>query len=147
MSGYLQLPALALATVTLLCGCLAQPGPTLTAAAAHDQAKAGALTLIDIRTPAEWRETGIAAGAAPIMMQDPKGPDGFADAVLAQVRGDYTAPIALICRTGNRSAHMQQTLSDHGFTRVYSVADGMAGSAAGPGWIGLGLPVKACKDC
>lgn len=147
MSRYLRLPALAMAMVTLLCACLAQPGPTLTAAAAHDQAKAGALTLIDIRTPDEWRQTGIAEGAAPIMMQDPKGPDGFADAVLAQVRGDYTAPIALICRTGNRSAHMQQTLSAHGFTRVYSVADGMAGSAAGPGWIRLGLPVTACKDC
>ncbi len=52
-----------------------------------------------IRTLAEWRQTGISEGAARITMQDPKRPDGFADAVLAQVRGDHTAPIALICGT------------------------------------------------
>ncbi len=49
MSHCLRLPALAMATVLMLCACLAQPGPTLTAAATYDQAKAGALTLSDIR--------------------------------------------------------------------------------------------------
>ncbi len=51
--------------------------------------------------------------------------------------------MALICRTGHRSAQMQQTLAARGFTLVYSVADGMAGA----GWIKRGLPVTQCKGC
>ena len=126
---------------------MSEAGPSLTAPAANDQVKAGTLTLIDIRTPAEWRQTGVAVGAARINMSNPKGPDGFAEAVLAQVGGDHNAPIALICRTGNRSAAMQQALEARGFTRVYNVTEGMAGSGAGPGWIKRGLPIEPCKDC
>jgi rhodanese-related sulfurtransferase len=143
----LRLTALTMAAALLLTACLSETGPALTAQAAYDQAKAGLLTLIDIRTPAEWRQTGVPGGAVRIAMQDPKGPDGFAAAVLAQVRGDHQAPIALICRTGNRSTQMQQALAARGFTRVYNVKEGMGGSAAGPGWIKRGLPVTACKDC
>ncbi len=147
MSIRLRLNALTMAAALLLTACLAQTSPTLTAQAAYDQVKAGALTLIDVRTPAEWRQTGVPEGAVRIEMQDPKGPDGFAATVLAQVRGDHQAPIALICRTGNRSTQMQQALTARGFTRVYNVKEGMAGSADGPGWIKRGLPVTACKDC
>ena len=134
--------ALVLFAALFLAACLSEGGQTLTAPQANEQSRAGTLTLIDIRTPAEWRQTGAAVGAARIDMHNPKGPDAFAEAVLAQVGGDRKAPIALICRTGNRSTQMQKVLEDRGFTRVYNVTEGMAGSAAGPGWIKRGLPVE-----
>jgi len=143
----LKRQALALFTALLLTACLSEAGPTLTAPEANDQARTGALTLIDIRTPEEWRQTGVAEGAVRIEMRNPKGPDGFAEAVLAEVKGDRNAPIALICRTGNRTSYMQKELEARGFTRVYNIKEGMVGSAAGPGWIKRGLPVQACKQC
>lgn len=131
----------------LLAACLSEAGPTLSAAEAHERARSGDLVLIDIRTPQEWRQTGVAAGAARIDMRNPKGPQGFVEAVLAQVQGNRDVPIALICRTGNRTTYMQKVLEDQGFTRVYNVKEGMAGSAAGPGWIKRGLPIEPCKSC
>ena len=138
---------LTLLAALLLTAGLAAAGPILTPPQAYDQAKAGTLTLIDVRTPAEWHETGVPEGAVGINMQDPKGPDGFADAVLAQVKGDHAAPIALICRSGNRSTRMQEALEARGFTNVSNVKEGVSGGAAGPGWLNRELPVTACKNC
>lgn len=115
--------------------------------AAQAGASAGELVLIDVRTPEEWRETGLARGAIPIAMQHPDGADGFVGAVLAQVGGDRNAPIALICRSGNRSLKMQRLLEAHGFTNVRSVAEGMSGNWTTPGWISRGLPVVPCEKC
>ncbi|MBN2885587.1 MAG: rhodanese-like domain-containing protein [Chromatiaceae bacterium] len=122
---------------------VAAAGPSLSAPEALDQARTGNLTLIDIRTPSEWRQTGIAAGAEAIDMQ--RG--DFLDALLDAVDGDRSAPIALICRTGNRSGSVQRALMARGFTQVYDVAEGMTGSQAGPGWIKRGLPIAPCADC
>jgi rhodanese-related sulfurtransferase len=119
----------------------------LSAPEAHVRAAAGDLVLIDIRTPEEWRETGVARGALRIDMRHPGGPRGFADEVLRRVGGDRNASIGLICRTGNRTTQVQRALQDLGFTRVYNVKEGMAGSAAGPGWIKRGLPIEPCAAC
>ena len=143
----LQRPVLALFAALLLSACMPEVGPTLSAPEAYEQTRSGAVTLIDIRTPGEWRQTGVAEGALRIDMRDPKGSQGFADRVLAAVGGDKDAPIALVCRTGNRTTAMQRVLIDRGFTRVYNVKEGMVGSGAGPGWIKRGLPVDACKQC
>ena len=121
----------------------AQAGSIVSAPDALAKAQGQELTLIDIRTPAEWRQTGIAAGALPIDMTR----QSFVDEVLQAVKGNKNAPIALICRTGNRSTHAQEALEDLGFTQVYNVKEGMAGSGAGPGWLGRGLPVDQCKGC
>ena len=126
---------------------LAQPGAILSAPEAYAAAQAGQLTLIDIRTPEEWRETGVARGVTRIDMQHPGGPRGFAEDVLRRVGGDKHAPIGLICRTGNRTTHVQKALEALGFTRVYNVTEGMLGSAAGPGWVKRGLPVESCRAC
>ena len=126
---------------------LVQADAGLDPVAAHAQAQAGKLTLIDIRTPAEWRDTGVPEGAVRIEMTNPQGPGGFAEEVLTQVKGNRDAPIALICRSGNRSGQLQQALAAMGFTHVYSVDEGMGGSRLGPGWIRRGLPVVPCRDC
>lgn len=112
-------------------------GPELAPAETLQQVQAGGLTLVDVRRPEEWRKTGVAQGALRIEMSDP----AFVDTVLKQVNGNRNAPIALICRTGHRSGVMQQTLLQQGFTQVYSVKGGMAGSSEGTGWIAQGLPV------
>lgn len=122
--------------------CAPDSGPMLTAPDAHAQAHAGALTLIDIRRPDEWRQTGVAEDALRINMAHPQGTPGFVRQVAAEVGGDKNTPIGLICRTGNRSTHMQRALHEAGFTQVYNIKEGMAGSAAGPGWIKRGLPLQ-----
>ncbi len=139
--------SLLLAAALLFGAALAQADAGLGPVAAHDQAQAGQLTLIDIRTPAEWRDTGVPEGAVRIEMKRPGGPGGFVEEVLTQVKGNRDAPIALICRSGNRSGQMQQALTAMGFTQVYSVDEGMGGSRVGPGWIRRGLPVVPCKGC
>lgn len=139
--------ALGLAALLLLGACSAPTGPQMSAPEAQQGVAAGNLTLIDIRTPAEWRQTGVATGAKRIDMRQPGGRQGFTAAVEQALGGNKEAPVALICRTGNRSEVMQATLRDAGFTQVYNVGEGMAGSGAGPGWIRRGLPVQPCPNC
>jgi rhodanese-related sulfurtransferase len=127
--------------------CSHDSGPTLAAPDAWAQAQAGKLTLIDIRRPDEWKQTGVAKDALQINMAHPQGAAGFVQQVSAELGGDRNAPIGLICRTGNRTTQMQRVLMDAGFTQVYNIKEGMAGSGAGPGWIARGLPLEACERC
>jgi rhodanese-related sulfurtransferase len=119
----------------------------MSAPEALEATRAGKLKLIDIRTPGEWKQTGVAQGATLINMIQPQGATGFLNEVLGKVGGDRTAPIALICRTGNRTTQVHQFLKAQGFTQVYNVREGMAGSSAGPGWLARKLPVDACMSC
>lgn len=135
--------SIAILALSALAGCAREPGPTLSAPEALAAAQQGRLTLVDIRTPQEWRQTGIAQGVERIDMRDPK----FERILLARVGHDKNAPIALICRTGNRTAKMQAILREAGFTNVYHVAEGMAGSPYGPGWMARGLPMESCRTC
>lgn len=137
------------AAVAVLCA-VALPAPAetiLSAEQAHAGARSGKLILVDIRTPREWRETGVAQGGRRVDFYDQAGLQGFASKLLAQVGGDRHAPIALICRVGNRSTRAQSYLQSLGFTRVYNVREGMAGSASGPGWVRRGLPLESCGQC
>jgi len=118
--------------------------PDMAAPDAAAAVAAGKITLIDIRTPPEWKETGVAKGARRINMLHPQGAPGFVEQLLGEVKGNRSAPIALICRTGNRTTQVQRYLQSVGFTQVYNVREGMAGSAAGPGWLKRGLPVETC---
>jgi rhodanese-related sulfurtransferase len=138
-------------TLFSLGACSQEPGtaegPQLSAPQAHLATQQGQLTLIDIRTPQEWRQTGVAKDARLINMQHPQGGRGFLNDVLASVDGDKSRPIGLICRTGNRTTHVQKFLQEQGFTQVYNIKEGMVGSAAGPGWLRQQLPVESCGKC
>ena len=120
----------------------AQASADLSAVNAAKAAAEGKVTLVDIRTPGEWRETGYPKGAKRLNLQ--VGETAFREQLLAMVNGDKDAPVALICRTGNRTTAAQRSLQNAGFTRVFNVKEGMAGSAAGPGWLKQGLPVTTC---
>jgi rhodanese-related sulfurtransferase len=100
------------------------------------------LRMLDIRTPEEWGETGVAQGAWPVNLYD----EGFPDRLFKarDLAGDR--PLALICRTGGRSGGVMETLRKSGYTGFVDVAEGMLGSAAGPGWIKAGLPVVTAQE-
>ena len=120
---------------------------TLSAVQAHELAQAGAVTLIDIRQPEEWRQTGVAQGVKRVSMHQPGGGQAFAQAIFDAAGKDLDAPIVLICRTGSRTSRLVHLLKEMGFTNVVDVPEGMLGSRAGPGWIARGLPVDPCKNC
>lgn len=135
------------AVLAALAACFAVPafaatGLELSPPDALAQVKSGKLILVDVRTPGEWKQTGVAQGAVMLDMQHPNGAPGFMDDLLKLTKGDRNAPVALICRTGNRSGQVQRYLQAQGFTQIYNIAEGMAGSAAGPGWLRRGLPLQ-----
>jgi len=127
----------------VMIGCTAVPAvaePVLISAPeAHEARMAGDLTLIDVRTPAEWSKTGRAQGAIGATLQDAD----FIAQVLASVGGDKTKPVALMCRTGQRSSTAAARLEQAGFTQVYNVREGFVGRrGVGPGWRARNLPIE-----
>ncbi len=112
-------------------------GGKLSVAQAQASAVSGDVLLIDIRTPREWRATGIGRGAIPMDMRR----DDFVAALDRLTGGDRSRPVALICARGVRSARLSNALTRAGFSNIIDVPEGMLGSAAGPGWIRAGLPV------
>ncbi len=117
-------------------------GGQLDVSQAHQQAVSGDVLLVDIRTPREWRATGIGQGAQPLDMRR----DDFVQALTTLTGGDQSAPVALICARGVRSARLSNQLTEAGFTNIIDVPEGMLGSAAGPGWVRAGLPVEAYTE-
>jgi rhodanese-related sulfurtransferase len=120
---------------------------TISAPDALAALRKGEVVLVDIRQPEEWKQTGVADGARLIPMRHPEGGQGFVRDLLAATKGDRTAPVALICRTGNRSGATAKALADLGFTNILDVSEGMAGSGGGPGWIKRELPMVRCPVC
>ncbi|MBI3444162.1 MAG: rhodanese-like domain-containing protein [Magnetospirillum sp.] len=119
----------------------------ISAPEAYAAAKQGSVVLVDVRQPEEGRQTGLADGAHLIPMRHPEGGAGFMRDLLALTKGDKDAPIALVCRTGSRSAAVAKALRESGFTHVLDVSEGMAGSSAGPGWLKRELPLVRCPVC
>lgn len=117
---------------------LARSNTTISASAAAKSAANSQILLVDIRTPAEWRQTGIAASARPLSMLDP----AFTAKLLRLVNSNRDHPIALICARGGKSKQMSARLAATGFTRIIDVPEGMLGSGWGPGWIAQGLPMR-----
>jgi rhodanese-related sulfurtransferase len=121
----------------------------LTPDEAKGLAERGELTIVDIRLPAEWAQTGVPEGALAIALQDasqqPRA--GFVADVLRALGDDSDKPIALICARGHRSAYAQQLLTQAGLTQVHDISEGMLGGEYGPGWLQRRLPTEPCKAC
>ena len=98
------------------------------------------VTLVDIRLKEEWLQTGIVKGANTITFFTKTGrinPD-FMPQFTALVKQDQ--PVALICRTGNRTRAASQAIAKQlGYKKVYNVTHGIKG------WIGQKRPVVAYK--
>lgn len=112
----------------------------LDAPAAHEKAARGELVLVDIRTPEEWKETGVPATAHAITMH--QDPQVFLSGLLKAAGGDANRTVAIICRTGNRSTALSGPLTKAGFPNVVNVVEGVVGGPNGPGWKKRGLPLR-----
>ena len=100
---------------------------------AYTLASSKAVTLIDVRRAREWKSTGMAEGAIGVTLQD----RDFVDQIIAAVNGEKSQPIALICRSGRRSATAQKRLRAAGFTHVMNVEGGTLA------WKKQDLPMQA----
>ena len=114
-------------------------GSTIGAKEAFAKAKSGEIILVDIRTPQEWADTGIGQGAIGLDMTV----ESFVDSLLDLRKNYPEKPIALICRTGNRSSYVLSHPVFQNFPDLVDVTEGMAGGRNGKGWIPRGLPVYA----
>jgi rhodanese-related sulfurtransferase len=113
------------------------PRPTLSVREAHERTRAGQVVLVDIRTPEEWRDTGVAEGAIRLDMLNP----AF-EARLAAIRAEHPGkPIAIICRTANRTRRVQEVLGQRGWRDIVDVRGGMLGDGQNKGWLDEGLPL------
>ena len=101
----------------------------MTAAERASAALSGEITLVDIRTPQEWSETGVPDVAHTLNMHS----DGFASRLLALYEAHPDRPMAVICATGARSTYVTTALEQRGLTRLLNVGEGMLGSKYGPG--------------
>jgi len=117
----------------------------LTAEQAMRLAAAGEIVVVDIRSPQEWRQTGVPKGARTVTLHQPDGLTGFLKAMDRSLGDDRSRPIALICARGNRSTVASAALARAGYTRVYNIREGMFGSPHGPGWLARGLPTAPCN--
>lgn len=95
------------------------------------------VTVIDIRRPDEWAQTGTVPGAKRLTAFDGRGQfvPSFPDEVGKLVAHDQE--VVLICRTGNRSLALARAMADQaGYTRVYNHETGIVG------WTEDGNPVE-----
>lgn len=102
---------------------------------------AAGVPLVDVRTAAEWEESGIVPASRLLTFFDAQGHADPA-AWLERVRrvADPTKPVALICRSGNRTRAVSEFLSNTaGYQKVYNVRAGIKG------WIGEGRPVVPAR--
>ena len=84
------------------------------------------IKIIDIRTPSEWRETGIVKGAYTLMFFDEQGRfdiQGFLEQLNKIVKKDEQ--FALICRTGSRTAEVSKFLANEMGYNVINLRGGV----------------------
>jgi len=105
---------------------------------AHSLAAQKQITLVDIRRPDEWAKTGSGEHAIRLDLRR----DDFIAQLDMLLEGDRSAPLALICARGVRSARENNKLIAAGFTNIIDVPEGMLGNSKGPGWIKRGLPLN-----
>jgi len=93
--------------------------------------------VIDIRTPMEWKQTGIIKGAHKMMFFTPQGQPDLAGWFfeLGHLVKDKDQPILIYCAHANRSKALGKGLDSMGFKHVYELKGGIEN-----GWIKAGKP-------
>ncbi len=94
-----------------------------------ERLRAEGVAVIDVRRPEEWRKTGVIEGSHLLTFFDKKGRynlDEWLPAFAAITESDQ--PVALICRSGNRSGKVARMLDEQfGYRQVYIVRGGILG--------------------
>jgi rhodanese-related sulfurtransferase len=103
--------------------------------AEFEKLQAQGAPVIDIRTPGEWKQTGIIKGAHKMMFFSPQGQPDLAGWFfeLGHLVKDKKEPILLYCAHANRSKSLGEGLSQMGFEHVYELKGGIEN-----GWIKAG---------
>ena len=84
------------------------------------------IPIVDIRTPPEWKQTGIVKGSITLMFFDEKGGydlNNFITELNKKI--DTSKPFALICRTGSRTKILSAYLSSEFNYKVTNVFGGI----------------------
>lgn len=123
------LAVLLLAFAVFTAACAADVAKATPAEAA--QLVAAGAVLIDVREPAEWKASGVAAPALLLPMSDFNGAQTEWKAILDGAK-DQT--LVLYCRSGNRSGRIAAALAEKGYKVV--------NAGAFKDWQAAGLPVR-----
>ncbi len=93
------------------------------------------LVVIDIRTPQEWKTTGIIEGAKKITFFSEKGQPLLADWFfeVGHLIKDKKTPFIIYCAHASRSKALGKGLENMGFEHVYELKGGIIN-----GWIKAG---------
>ncbi|MBK7901283.1 MAG: rhodanese-like domain-containing protein [Azonexus sp.] len=109
---------------------------------------AAGVPVIDVRTAGEWEETGIVPGSRLLTYFDDNGKaDPPAWLAKAQAYAKAGQPVAVICRSGNRTKAVSRYLSQEaGYAKVYNVKGGIkAWIAEGRPTAPAAQPLAACR--
>ncbi|RHZ93924.1 rhodanese-like domain-containing protein [Cereibacter sphaeroides] len=98
----------------------ARAGDPVSAAPSAPELLAGEALVVDIREPAEWRETGVLPTAVLFTYRDAAG---FLARIEPQLKPGQ--PIALLCRSGRRSAAAAAAIAARTDHPVIDVAGGL----------------------
>ena len=100
--------------------------------------------VIDIRTPEEWRQTGLISGSEPLMYFDVRGgydAEGWVKK-LGAISPGKEGKIVLVCRSGNRSGTVGKMLAgERGYPKIYHLEKGIRE------WAAQGNPLSPCTRC
>lgn len=103
------------------------------------QLLAKGVALVDVRRPEEWQASGVIRGSLQLTFFDAGGacdPAAWLDALGKQVPPGK--PLALICRSGQRTGRIAAWLrQEGGYPTIYDACEGMLG------WLAENLPVVA----
>ena len=78
-------------------------------------------TVVDVRTPEEWRQTGTVPGSLLLTLDR----EFLANAQLRLP--DKNATVVTLCHSGNRSRKAANILSEAGYANVYNAEGGIGG--------------------
>jgi rhodanese-related sulfurtransferase len=118
----------------------------VTPAEAYQLAQAKAATIVDVRTPEEWRDVGHVEGPS-LVVWPRSGGEAEVRNFLVQLQELYdpSQPLLFLCRTGVRSHYAAHVATAAGFQKAYNILEGFEGHpGAGDGWRAAGLPWKKC---
>lgn len=106
------------------------------------------VSLVDVRTKAEWDYVGRVPGAVEVEWNHyPSGRNpGFADQLQAAVT-DKAAPVLFLCRSGGRSGAAATAAATLGYAQAFNILEGFEGDVDAHGhrnrvggWRHAGLP-------
>ncbi|MDP1578820.1 MAG: rhodanese-like domain-containing protein [Candidatus Didemnitutus sp.] len=128
LSLLLFVGAVALFSITVL----GSDSPKISPEDAAALVREGKAILIDVREPAEWTSTGVAAPALLLAKSDFDGTQAAWKPFLATV--DKETTVVLYCRSGNRSGKLAAILAQQGFK--------VANAGGLTDWQKAGLPIR-----